>query len=339
MPGETVGFVAEPNCGRGTVDIIWSCMTTIALCTYTVQHPNVPSKPKSMDKQLLHKLRCVLFTLMIPELMSVNALEDFVRCWKHSRRIRNIRGWGAWSLKQSHFLDMGGIEWKEPIDSSNSQTKSTETVSLFPSNDMINERSKTDGVAKTIAICQALWFTTTMIFRLSKHTPLSLLEVLTVSYIFCALIIFICWFKKPCDIQFRIKIEKSLNFPTEIRDYDRNDYRIANTLYYPIFSVFALIFCGIHIAAWNYAFPTFVESLLWRAFSITLFVIPVLVSLISYLRVISKDFDVKWGVIFIMLYVPIRLYLIVASFLAFRSANPAIYTKVGWSSYFGHVGS
>ena len=35
---------------------------------------------------------------------------------------------------------------------------------------MINERSKADGVAKAIAICQTSWFAITIIFRLSKVT-------------------------------------------------------------------------------------------------------------------------------------------------------------------------
>jgi len=334
MSGEKVGFVAEPDCGRGTVGIIWSCLTTIVLCTYTVQHPDVPSKPKSKCGQLLSKLGYVLLTLMIPEVMALYAVVDFVWSYKHSKRVRDIRGWEGWSLKQSHFLDMDGIEWEEPsLDLSNSQNKSPVTFSSFPSNDMINERSKADGVAKTIAICQTSWFAITIIFRLSKRMPLSLLEVLTVSYIFCALIMFICWFEKPRDIQFRIKIEKSLDWPTEIRDYEGNTRNISKSHLNVIFSAFAIIFCGIHMAAWNYDFPTIVESWLWRIFSIALFVISVLIYIL-----LGTDNDGS-GPFLAVLYIPLRLYIIVESFLAFRSANPAIYTKVGWSSYWGHVGS
>jgi len=334
MSGEKVGFVAEPDCGRGTIGIIWSCLTTIVLCTYTVQHPNVPSKPKSKCGQLLSKLHDVLGTLMIPELPAVDALNDFVWSWKHSKRVRGIRGWEGWSLKQSHFLYMDGIEWEEPsLDLSNSRNKSPVTFSSFPSNDMISERSKADGVAKMIAICQTSWFAITIIFRLSKRMPLSLLEVLTVSYIFCALIMFICWFERPRDIQFRIKIEKSLDWPIEIRDHNGNTSNMSDSHSNVIFSVFAIIFCGIHIAAWNYDFPTTVESWLWRIFSIALFVVSVLAKIL-----LETDND-NLGAFIAVLYIPLRLYIIVESFLAFRSANPAIYTKVGWSSYWGHVGS
>ncbi|KAN0070916.1 hypothetical protein V8E54_011081 [Elaphomyces granulatus] len=336
MSGEKVGFVAEPDCGRGTVGIIWSCLTTIVLCTYTVQHLNVPSKPKSNGEQLLRKLGHVLFNLMIPELSAVFALEEFVWSWKHSKRVRDIRGWEGWSLKQSHLLHLGGIEWEEPsLDSSNSQNKSPATFSSFPSNDMISERSKADGVAKMIAICQTSWFVITIIFRLSQRMPLSLLEVLTVSYIFCALIMFICWFERPRDIQFRIKIEKSrLDWPTEIGDYDsRYNHIVSGSHSSVIFSVFAIIFCGIHIASWAYDFPTTIESWLWRSFSIALLVISVLI------YVTYKAGNEDLGAFLILLYMPLRLYIIVESFLAFRSANPAIYTKVGWSSYWGHVGS
>jgi hypothetical protein len=149
---------------------------------------------------------------MIPELIAMGAMGDFVWSWKHSKGVQDVRGWEGWSLKQSHLLCMGGIEGEEPsLDLSNSQNKSPVTFSSFPSDDTVNERSKANGVAKTIAICQTSWFAITIIFRLSKRMPLSLLEVLTVPYIFCASIMFICWFEKPRDIQFRIKIEKSLD--------------------------------------------------------------------------------------------------------------------------------
>lgn len=150
------------------------------------------------------------------------------------------------------------------------------TFSSFLSNDMINERSKADSVAKSIAICQTSWFAITMIFRLSERMLLSL-EVLTVSYIFCALLMFIRWFERPHDIQFCIKIEKSLDWPTEIRDY--NGYNnMSNPHFLVLFWVFALIFCGIHIVAWDYDFQTVLGILAWRTFNIALFVILVLAS-------------------------------------------------------------
>ncbi len=34
MDQELIGFVAEPNCGRGTTGIIWNCVVTIILCTW-----------------------------------------------------------------------------------------------------------------------------------------------------------------------------------------------------------------------------------------------------------------------------------------------------------------
>jgi hypothetical protein len=101
-----------------------------------------------------------------------------------------------------------------------------------------------------------------------------------------------------------------------------------------IFSVFAIILHGIHIAAWAYDFPTTIESWLWRISSIALLVISVL---FYVLTVTAGKMDL--GIFLAFLYIPLRLYIIVESFLAFRSANPAIYKKVGWSSYWGHVGS
>jgi hypothetical protein len=204
---------------------------------------------------------------------------------------------------------------------------------------MINERSKADGVTKAIAIWQTSWFAITIIIRLCKRMPLSLLEVLTISYVFCGLIIFICLFERPRDVQFHIEIERSLDWPAEIRDYNGcND--MSDPHFLVIYWVFTFVFCAIHIAAWDYDFPTILESWLWRSFSIALFAISVLIyTLYLYRHSINGRF---WGTLrafLAALYEPVRVYLIAESFLAFRSADPAIYTKVGWSSYWGHVGS
>jgi hypothetical protein len=66
------------NC-RTLLGIIWSCLTTVFLCTWVAIHPNMPEPPDSKDRnflrscqhkisQFLHdKVLLFLFTLFIPE--------------------------------------------------------------------------------------------------------------------------------------------------------------------------------------------------------------------------------------------------------------------------------
>jgi hypothetical protein len=35
-----VGYVA-PSDGRSTLELVWSCLVTIGLCTWTLQRPNI----------------------------------------------------------------------------------------------------------------------------------------------------------------------------------------------------------------------------------------------------------------------------------------------------------
>lgn len=40
--GGKFGFIREPN-GRGTIDLLWSCLFTWILCLWAVFHINIPS--------------------------------------------------------------------------------------------------------------------------------------------------------------------------------------------------------------------------------------------------------------------------------------------------------
>ena len=43
LPPEVVQYVSNPQV-RGTLQIVWSCLTVLGLCTWSIQHPSVPIK-------------------------------------------------------------------------------------------------------------------------------------------------------------------------------------------------------------------------------------------------------------------------------------------------------
>jgi hypothetical protein len=65
----------------------------------------------------------------------------------------------------------------------------------------IQDKSKADTLAKTLVCLQALWMMVQLLGRLISHLPITLLEINTMGHVFCALIIYSLWWKKPLDIR------------------------------------------------------------------------------------------------------------------------------------------
>ena len=68
------------------------------------------------------------------------------------------------------------------------------------SKDEIKDKSKADGLQKTLICAQALWFCVNVIVRLAQKLPISLLELNAVGHALCALLIYCMWWHKPLDI-------------------------------------------------------------------------------------------------------------------------------------------
>ena len=112
------------------------------------------------------------------------------------------------------------------------------------------------------------------------------------------------------------------------------------------------IFTAVHIAAWNYEFPTPVEGLLWRILT-TGGILLGPWAFIENTRLSSGDwwrskgkrwawcyivYEALWG-LFSMLYLLSRLYVMAESFIAFRHAPSSVYQQVNWSAYVPHSGA
>jgi len=64
----------------------------------------------------------------------------------------------------------------------------------------IKDKSKGDGLTKTIAIFQLLWFSVQLIGRLVKGWAATELEVLTFATCIMTVIIYFFWWNKPLDV-------------------------------------------------------------------------------------------------------------------------------------------
>ena len=81
-----------------------------------------------------------------------------------------------------------------------SQDKDLREVLPFLTEEEIWDKSKANGLAKTIVCVQAAWFCTQCIARLGQRMPISLLELNTFAHAICALLVYVLWWNKPLDV-------------------------------------------------------------------------------------------------------------------------------------------
>ena len=101
------GWANQPN-NRGTLDILWSCLFTVFLCTWVMLCLNLPSPQESYWRTFLRKLRWMVLAIMGPEFVLAFAYGQ----WAAAKA--SVKGFAAlnqpdWSLRHAFFANMGGF--------------------------------------------------------------------------------------------------------------------------------------------------------------------------------------------------------------------------------------
>ncbi|KAF1981853.1 hypothetical protein K402DRAFT_218482 [Aulographum hederae CBS 113979] len=118
-PGLDYRYVSGPNT-RGTLDILWSCLSVLFLCTWSVLHLNVPvqSVPSGWKQKcakslylFTRKLLWVLLAIMFPEIVFGKAVNDYFAAKTHLAHFKEKakKDGVEWSLVHSYYADMGGF--------------------------------------------------------------------------------------------------------------------------------------------------------------------------------------------------------------------------------------
>jgi hypothetical protein len=76
----------------------------------------------------------------------------------------------------------------------------------LPLEEEIQDRSKTDWLAKTLVLLQTGWFFVQCIARRAAHLPLSELEVITLAYTIMSVGTYIAWWNKPRNVDRPIRV-------------------------------------------------------------------------------------------------------------------------------------
>ena len=230
------GWTPQPD-GRGTLDIIWSCVLTMSLCSWSILCMNFPAQNETRLQILWRKLALTALGLLCPEIIfeialgqwlsarrsmtDINALGSGDRLrkdkWHASRKIRSIfsketqtedsSARGRWTIKDAFFADMGGFvlhtrdQLPFPLDAKQLHYLVSKQHLPLPELDhrVIEDKNKADGLLRTITLCQILWFIVNIMGRWAQRLTVTTFELTTVSFILCSLGTTFCWWNKPAD--------------------------------------------------------------------------------------------------------------------------------------------
>ncbi|KAK3625062.1 hypothetical protein LTR56_013643 [Elasticomyces elasticus] len=205
---DLVGWTAESP-GRGTLSLVITCLTTIALCTWVVIHPRIERRKRI---RRWHKLALFIKSFIAPELIAVEAAQE----WKQAQQVvkeSSKSGSVPISTVQAYYIGMFGIRYRTRHG----------TKILWPTqflwlveqglldeelqiqwgltDEIIHDKGNADATAKLFALLQSAWFVAQSIMRAVHNLPLSPLESMTLGYIPLFAVTYFYWWVKPKDIE------------------------------------------------------------------------------------------------------------------------------------------
>ena len=106
---DRVGWVSDPSDGRGTLGILWLCLSTVCLCTYTVLHLDTPYHRLSSRQDVFRTMIFAAVGLMVPEfpaywaLSSYDTARSLLKTW-NSRTSQAERDSFHISIRQAQYI-------------------------------------------------------------------------------------------------------------------------------------------------------------------------------------------------------------------------------------------
>lgn len=120
LPPEGTNFVSAPKV-RGTLEILWSCISVLFLCTYKILHQNVllqsTPDPHTWQKfrrtchRILDKVGWMILNLAAPEFILAKAWSDSRSAKLAQAKIEELvaQDQVPWTTTHTHFANMGGF--------------------------------------------------------------------------------------------------------------------------------------------------------------------------------------------------------------------------------------
>src|SRR5277367_3007849 len=103
----TVGWTPAPS-RRGTINLLWSCLSTVFLCTWTVLCLNVPARDDSFWVQIRRKAKWSLIVVFGPEILVSFAIGQWASARRSVAAFQEL-GYHEWTIRHAYYCDMGGF--------------------------------------------------------------------------------------------------------------------------------------------------------------------------------------------------------------------------------------
>ncbi|KAI8297009.1 hypothetical protein K4K61_000375 [Colletotrichum sp. SAR11_59] len=219
-------WVASPD-GRGSLDILWACLATTFLSTWSAIFLNVPDPSDSAWTYFRRKAFITIVTLLGPEYLLMFAMGEWQSAQASVARFKALRGDDLWTLRHGFFANMGGFALKTSDDTcffldaaqiawllereAISRARFDERFLLDAQ--AIEDRNKSDLFIRVVAVAQALWFCVNMVARAAQGLAVSTLEITTVGIIIDSVLVYWVWREKPADVQWveYVHVDMTLN--------------------------------------------------------------------------------------------------------------------------------
>ena len=311
------GWVDSPDT-RGTLDILWSCVVTIFICTYTILCLNLPAPGETWWTIMSHRLFWMGLAVIGPEFVLTYAAGQWSRA-RHSVKAFHHAGYLSWTMRKAFYADMGGfvLHAKDstafPLNAKHLYWLVVNKHVDLPTitDDEIGDKSKQDTLAKLITTFQVGFLIIQSIGRATQKLAITTLELNALAIVVCSVMTSLTWLQKPSNVHQGNSVHTSARIQdiTESREWQRTplDFIDENGPGYSInvqpfmkmpaipserplqripddrfpmdpygsqeylLCSATLIFAAIHVAGWNFSFPSKIEQILWRSASMLIF--------------------------------------------------------------------
>ncbi|KIW22287.1 uncharacterized protein PV07_12188 [Cladophialophora immunda] len=288
--------------------------------------------------------------------LAINARPDTHGLWRSTEK-----------YKAKHIAPLHGNIWI--LDSKQlALARRCGVIRKLPSieSNEIQDKSKSDGLMRLLALIQVLWLAIHLISRRIADIPSTPLEISTVAFSSCAFIIYMAEWPKPKDVGIPFYFDTSTTvspatFATIARAapisfLQTRRYYIPESVVHQVVdgrfekkhidrlmvlsSILSITaFGGIHLFAWGLEFPTSVEQLLWRMSALTVAIAPTISALLVLLESVllqRTDKMSRWSVaVLAPLYLASRVYIMVESFRSLYFLPPQAFVST-WATNAPH---
>ena len=186
-----------------------------------------------------HRLPLFVCALLAPEYVLAWAIRQFliarkiadkgefsVKFFSISIILKNSTLEQQWSTTHGFFIIMGGFhlfkrssekqsdaqsisqEGDEPLHPLLASDLKLDLVYSFtmPTEAEIQDKGKSDWLAKSLVLLQTSWFVTQCIARAIEHLPVTHLEIVTLAYAAMNFVIYIFWWSKPLNVNRPVRV-------------------------------------------------------------------------------------------------------------------------------------